>query len=120
MFAKQLNVRRSLAILLLVVLSFSSIGSTFAQSFPDVIPLPDGFQPEGTATGKGTTFYVGSIPTGAVYRGDLADLHEPGRAGEHAGAAAGHRPRRMRGERVSRLSQAQVEDILFPAVSVQA
>jgi sugar lactone lactonase YvrE len=33
--------------------------------------LPDGFQPEGIATGTGTTFYVGSIPTGAVYRGDL-------------------------------------------------
>ena len=71
MFANQLNVRRSLATLLLVVLSFTSIGSTFAQSFPDVIPLPDGFQPEGIATGTGTTFYVGSIPTGAVYRGDL-------------------------------------------------
>jgi len=71
MFVKQLGLRRSFAVLLLVVLSFTSIGSTFAQSFPDVIPLPDGFQPEGIATGTGTTFYVGSIPTGAVYRGDL-------------------------------------------------
>jgi sugar lactone lactonase YvrE len=40
-------------------------------SFPAVIPLPDGWQPEGIATGRGTTFYVGSIPTGAIYRGDL-------------------------------------------------
>ena len=40
-------------------------------SFPDVIALPNGWQPEGIAIGKGTTFYVGSIPTGAVYRGDL-------------------------------------------------
>ena len=71
MFANQLNLRRSLATLLLVVLSFTSIGSTFAKPFPDVIPLPNGFQPEGIATGTGTTFYVGSIPTGAVYRGDL-------------------------------------------------
>src|SRR5688572_32903620 len=71
MFVKQLSLRRSFAVLLLVVLSFTSIGSAFAQSFPDVIPLPDGFQPEGIATGTGTTFYVGSIPTGAVYRGDL-------------------------------------------------
>lgn len=71
MFANQLNVRRSLATLLLVVLSLTSTGSTFAKSFPDVIPLPNGFQPEGIATGTGTTFYVGSIPTGAVYRGDL-------------------------------------------------
>ena len=42
-----------------------------ARPFPDVIPLPTGFQPEGIAVGKGHRFYVGSIPTGAVYRGDL-------------------------------------------------
>jgi sugar lactone lactonase YvrE len=71
MFANQLTLRRSLTTLLLVVLSFTSIGSTFVKPFPDVIPLPNGFQPEGIATGTGTTFYVGSIPTGAVYRGDL-------------------------------------------------
>jgi sugar lactone lactonase YvrE len=41
-----------------------------AAVFPDVIPLPDGFSPEGIAFGKGTTFYVGSIPTGAIYRAD--------------------------------------------------
>jgi sugar lactone lactonase YvrE len=39
--------------------------------FPEVIPLPNGFQPEGIAVGQGSTFYVGSIPTGAIYRGDL-------------------------------------------------
>ena len=74
MFANQLNLPRSLTILLLVVLGFTSIGSTFDKPdkpFPDIIPLPNGFQPEGIATGRGTTFYVGSIPTGAVYRGDL-------------------------------------------------
>src|SRR3954447_12264992 len=38
--------------------------------FPATISLPNGFQPEGIAI-KGTTFYVGSIPTGAVYRGSL-------------------------------------------------
>jgi sugar lactone lactonase YvrE len=41
------------------------------SSFPEVIALPNGWQPEGIAVGNGTTFYVGSIPTGAVYRGDL-------------------------------------------------
>jgi sugar lactone lactonase YvrE len=40
-------------------------------AFPDTIPLPNGFQPEGIATGVGDTFYVGSIPTGAVYSGSL-------------------------------------------------
>jgi len=39
--------------------------------FPATIPLPNGWQPEGIAIGHGKTFYVGSIPTGAVYSGDL-------------------------------------------------
>jgi hypothetical protein len=42
-----------------------------AGDWPDVIPLPTGFQPEGIDIAGGHTFYVGSIPTGAVYRGDL-------------------------------------------------
>lgn len=33
------------------------------------IPLPDEFRPEGIASGPKSTFYVGSIPLGAVYRG---------------------------------------------------
>ena len=33
--------------------------------------LPNGFQPEGISTGKGTSFYVGSVATGAIFRGDL-------------------------------------------------
>jgi sugar lactone lactonase YvrE len=41
-----------------------------ARPFPDVIPLPTGFQPEGIDI-RGKSFYVGSIPSGAVYRGDL-------------------------------------------------
>lgn len=42
-----------------------------AGPYPNVIPLPTGLQPEGIAIGNGHTFYVGSIPTGAVLRGDL-------------------------------------------------
>ena len=42
-----------------------------AKSFPEVIPLPDGFQPEGIAIGFLPTFYVGSIPNGAIYKGSL-------------------------------------------------
>jgi len=63
--------RRSIMVLLLLMLSFMTIAAAPAQAFPDVIPLPNGFQPEGIAVGNGSTFYVGSIPTGAVYRGDL-------------------------------------------------
>src|SRR4051812_42579247 len=41
------------------------------SSFPETIALPDGWQPEGIAIGAGTTFYSGSIPTGAIWAGDL-------------------------------------------------
>jgi len=41
------------------------------KPFPQVIQLPQGFQPEGIEVGKGTTFYVGSRVTGAIYRGNL-------------------------------------------------
>lgn len=41
------------------------------QPFPEVIPVPDGFHPEGIATGRGHTFYVGSIVDGAIWGGDL-------------------------------------------------
>jgi hypothetical protein len=41
-----------------------------ALPFPATISLPNGFAPEGIDI-RGTTFYVGSIPTGAVFRGSL-------------------------------------------------
>ena len=41
-----------------------------ARPSPDALPLPTGFQPEGIDI-RGQSFYVGSIPTGAVFRGDL-------------------------------------------------
>jgi sugar lactone lactonase YvrE len=62
-----------------VLLSLTVLGLLFSgpapaeahRAFPEIIPLPNGFQPEGISTGKGTTFYVGSIPTGAIFRGDF-------------------------------------------------
>lgn len=71
MSVTQTTWRRSWPVLLLLVLSITMIGAASAQAFPDLIPLPNGFQPEGIAVGKGSTFYVGSIPSGAVYSGDL-------------------------------------------------
>lgn len=38
---------------------------------PDVIQLPQNFNPEGIATAKRHTFFVGSRITGAIYRGSL-------------------------------------------------
>lgn len=59
-----------------------------AARFPERIPLPDGFRPEGIAIGHGSTFYVGSIPTGTIYRGDLRTgegaILNPGGAGRAA------------------------------------
>lgn len=41
-----------------------------AASWPSRIDLPNGSRPEGIAAGKGRALYVGSIPTGAVYKLD--------------------------------------------------
>lgn len=41
------------------------------HAYPDVIPLPDGFFPEGIAVGHGNTFYTGSLVDGAILEGDL-------------------------------------------------
>lgn len=59
-----------LALLMLSLLALMTMGSASIRPFPEMIPLPDGFRPEGIATGTGTSFFVGSIPTGAIYRGD--------------------------------------------------
>ena len=59
--------------LLLVVAAIAAVVTSVAgaqSAFPSRIDLPDGFQPEGIAT-AGETFYVGSIPTGDIYRGSL-------------------------------------------------
>jgi sugar lactone lactonase YvrE len=57
-------------------------------AWPEKIALPDGFAPEGISIGNGTTFYVGSIPTGAVYTGNLRTgagrILVPGAAGRAA------------------------------------
>lgn len=39
--------------------------------WPARIDLPDNFRPEGIAIGSGNEFFVGSIPTGDIYRGDV-------------------------------------------------
>lgn len=58
-------------VLALAALAAVAVSAAGAQSaFPSTIALPNGFQPEGIAT-RGEQFFVGSIPTGAVYRGSL-------------------------------------------------
>lgn len=59
------------AVSFIVALAAPAVAQPRSKAFPQHIALPNGFQPEGIAVGPGKTFYVGSIPTGAVYRGDL-------------------------------------------------
>jgi hypothetical protein len=61
---------RKLIAAAVVTLAVASGVAAAAPSYPATIPLPRGFQPEGIAI-RANTFYVGSIPTGAVYRGNL-------------------------------------------------
>jgi len=56
---------------LTVILSLGFWTSATAQSFPETVPLPDGFQPEGITLGIGHTAYVGSLAGGAIYTVDL-------------------------------------------------
>ena len=80
-------VRRLLV--LLVLAAVAALPTTAgAATFPDTIRLPDGWQPEGIASGRGTSLYVGSIPTGAVWKGDArtgqGDVLVPGQTGRSA------------------------------------
>jgi sugar lactone lactonase YvrE len=62
------GVLTSLALLALAI-SLAAAGP--ARPFPASIPLPNGFQPEGIASGQGTNFYVGSLVDGAIFHGNL-------------------------------------------------
>jgi sugar lactone lactonase YvrE len=66
--------RRSLVVALLAGLAMLLLAvpaHARHSSSPDTIPLPTGWQPEGIAIGHDKSVYVGSIPTGAIWRGDL-------------------------------------------------
>lgn len=64
--------RRRLIVLIAAMATLSiAIPAGAGHQFPSVIPLPNGIQPEGIATGSGTEFFAGSLENGAVYKGDL-------------------------------------------------
>jgi sugar lactone lactonase YvrE len=63
--------RRSILGLLALGLAIVVAAPAAARPFPSLIQLPVGWQPEGIATGKGHTVYVGSLATGSIWRGDL-------------------------------------------------
>ena len=72
---------------LLLVPAAAPAHSPSHSPFPKLIALPDGWQPEGIAI-KHKAFYVGSIPTGAVYRGDLRSGQGAPLVPAHEGRAA--------------------------------
>lgn len=49
----------------------TSISTSKAETYPEVIPLPVGWQPEGIVVAKGHEIYSGSLSTGAIYAADL-------------------------------------------------
>jgi sugar lactone lactonase YvrE len=62
--------------------------SAYAETFPDIVPLPDGFRPEGVVVGGGHQIYAGSLANGAIYRSDLrtgqGEIIVPGQEGRIA------------------------------------
>ena len=69
-------------VLAVIIVSVAYIGphgfNTVAAKdiFPEVFNIPDGWQPEGIVVGRGTDFFVGSLLTGAVYRGGISSLEK--------------------------------------------
>jgi sugar lactone lactonase YvrE len=87
MSSRLTSVRRLLALLVLAAVALLP-ATAGATTFPETIRLPDGWQPEGIASGRGTSLYVGSIPTGAIWKGDArtgrGDVLVPGQEGRSA------------------------------------
>ena len=56
---------------LAAVLAFLPASPASADSRPATISLPNGFSPEDITAGPNHTFFVGSLATGAIYRGSF-------------------------------------------------
>jgi hypothetical protein len=65
------SIANSACLFLTFIMSIGLWSPVTAQSFPETIQLPDGFQPEGITLGIGHRAYVGSLAGGAIYEIDL-------------------------------------------------
>lgn len=78
----------AIAVLALAMGQVAAAATNGQGPFPPVVPLPNGFQPEGIAVGNGTEFFVGSLAEGAIFKGDLrtgeGDILVPPQAGRVA------------------------------------
>ena len=72
------------SILALLVVAPSSLAHPLQQR----IELPNGFQPEGIASTGGRDLFVGSIPTGAIWRGNAKTGNGSVRVPPHEGRSA--------------------------------
>jgi sugar lactone lactonase YvrE len=76
--------------LLALVIAAVVAAPAAARQYPETIPLPNGWAPEGIASGFGNQFFAGSRMTGGIFRGSLktgtGSVLVPGRTG---GAATG-------------------------------
>jgi hypothetical protein len=77
--------------LLSLVLAAVLAAPASARQYPETIPLPPGWGPEGIATGFGNQFFAGSRATGGIVRGNLKKAEEPKVLvpGRDGGAATG-------------------------------
>ena len=60
-----------LGLLLLTLPQAMPASAGQGEYFPEVIILPDGFNPEGIAVSSKGVFFAGSLADGAIYRGDV-------------------------------------------------
>jgi hypothetical protein len=71
---RRISGKRSVVVLAMVAAAILFVvAGAVAQNtnHPKVVSLPDGFQPEGIDTQGANRFFVGSIPTGDIFKGDL-------------------------------------------------
>jgi sugar lactone lactonase YvrE len=61
---------RRISTLLALTLALTLPAAAAGSPFGDRVPLPNGFAPEGIATGQGSTFYSGSLAGAGIWRGD--------------------------------------------------
>jgi sugar lactone lactonase YvrE len=82
------NLRKGFVFWLILVASMALLAAAPVGPFPDVVSLPNGFQPEGVAVGRGSEFFAGSRASGAIFHGDLrsgeGSLLVPAQAGRLA------------------------------------
>ena len=83
MSVQRLSLLTTLAISMCMAAATSVLA---APTFPQVIPLPDGWRPEGITAGRGSTVFVGSLANGAIWKGDV----RTGTGDVFVGGQAGH------------------------------